>query len=303
MTFANMQRFDWDHLRYFLAVARARSLAGAARDLSVNHSTVFRRINALEAELGARLFDRLPDGYALTVAGEEILGHARQVDEAVTALSRSTAGKDFQLTGDIRLSTAQMLANDFVSPALAAFRLEYPGIRIEVSVSDSDYDLARREADLALRATSNPPGYLVGRKVVELPWFVYGATRGPRPKTMAQLARYSLIGADDDMRRLPAFRWLHEHFAHERFAATTNSLNTMAAMARDGAGFACLPADQSGPGLRRLFEMKPRMTSEIWLLTHPDLRHVARIKTFADFLFDWIRNNPRIQPFVNRRRS
>lgn len=299
MSIASLQSFDWDHLRFFLAVARERSLAGAARQLGVNHSTVFRRINALERDLGARLFDRLPEGYALTVAGEEMLIHAREIDDAVAALSRASAGKDYRLTGDIRLTTAPALATHFVARALPGFRRAYPDIRIEIAVGDSDYDLARREADLALRATSKPPEYLVGRRIVRLPWFFYGATRGPRPRDLEQLERLPLIGADAGMRRLPAFRRLHDRFGRDRFAATSNSLTTMAALARSGAGIACLPADQGGPGLRRLFELEPRTTSDIWLLTHPDLRRVARIRTFADYLFDWIRKDARIRPFVD----
>ena len=298
MTIATLHRFDWDHLRFFLAVADHGTLAGAARALAVNHSTVFRRIGAFENELGVRLFDRLPDGYALTAAGEEILGHARAVDEAVAALNRSAAGRDYQLSGEIRLTTAQILADEFVCPALKKFSKRHPGIRVAVAVSDSDYDLTRREADLALRATPSPPEHLVGRHVASLPWFVYGAARGRMPDSIAELGGYPLIGADATLERLPAFRWLHGEFPREKFVATANSLNTMAAMARSGLGLAVLPADQTGAGLRRLFPVTPEAMTELWLLTHPDLRHVARNKAFADFLFDWLQADRRIRPFV-----
>lgn len=294
---------DWDHLRFFLAVVRAGSLAGAARALGVNHSTVFRRIHAFEAQLGARLFERLPEGYALTALGEAVLEQARRVDESVAALTRTVAGGDYRLTGDVRMTTAPNLATDFVAPALAHFRRRYPGIRVEIAVSDSDYDLARRQADLALRATAAPPEYLVGRRIVRVPWFVFGSRRhlgkrGSAPKTVDDLGGHELVGADEAFRRLPAFDWLHRRFAREQFVATASDLNTIAALIAAGLGIGVLPADQSRPGLMRLFELRPSFTSDLWLLTHADLRNVARIKAFSDHLFDAIRADARIEEFV-----
>jgi DNA-binding transcriptional LysR family regulator len=294
---------NWDHLRFFLAVARTGSLAGAARALGVNHSTAFRRINAFEAELGARLFERLPEGYALTPLGEAVLQEALRADEAIAALTRSAAGGDFRLTGEIRMTTAPNIATEFVAPALARFRKLYPGIRVELAVSDSDYDLARRQADLALRATRAPPEYLVGRRVVTLPWFVFGSRRyfGRRrsaPKKAADLAGHDLIGADQAFRRLPALEWLHRQCPREQFVATTNDLNTMAAMIAAGLGLGVLPADQTRKDIERLFEIEPLFTSDLWLLTHPDLRNVARIKTLSDHLFESLRADPRLAEFA-----
>ncbi|HEX6260725.1 MAG TPA: LysR family transcriptional regulator [Woeseiaceae bacterium] len=294
---------DWDHLRFFLAVTGSGSLAGAARALGVNHSTVFRRINAFEAELGARLFERLPEGYALTALGEAVLEEARHVDEAVAALTRSAAGGDYRLTGDIRMTTAPNLATGFVAPALARFRERYPDIRVEIAVSDSDYDLARREADLALRAAAAPPRYLVGRRIVSMPWFAFGGRQyvkksGPVSSSAAGLSRHALIGADQAFRRLPAFDWLHRQFPREQFVATANDLNTMAALAAAGVGICILPADQCGKGLERLFKLEPPFMSDLWLLTHADLRKVARIKAFADHLFDALRADARLAEFV-----
>ncbi|HKJ16048.1 MAG TPA: LysR family transcriptional regulator [Xanthomonadales bacterium] len=298
MNIANLQDFDWNHLRFFIAVARTNSLAGAARELKVNHSTVFRRINAIEEQLGTRLFNRLPEGYKLTVAGEEVFQHARQVDEAVQTLTLKTAGKDFQLRGNIRMTTAQILASEFVSPSLKDFYDHFPGIRVEVVVSDSDYDLSRREADLALRATSAPPDFLVGRQVASLPWFAYGGLEGKQPGNINELKHYPLIGADAELKRLPAFKWLHDNFPRDQFVVTSNTLISMAAMARDGVGIAILPADQNHPKLQELFKLEPRFTTELWLLTHPELRNVERIRTFSRFLYEWIRNDPRIRPYV-----
>src|SRR5258706_11350848 len=157
--------FAWDDLRYLLAIARNRSLAGAARALAVNHSTVFRRLNAFERELGVRLFERLPEGYVPTVEGEEIRRQAEAIEASMHALERTVAGRDYRLSGEIRMTTAPSLASDYVAGYLAEFRQRYPEIRVEIAVGDHDFDLARREADIALRATLRLPEFLVGRRV------------------------------------------------------------------------------------------------------------------------------------------
>src|SRR5687768_10190489 len=117
---------DWNDLGLMLAIARGGSLAAAARTLGLNHSTVFRRLNAFEDRLGVRLFERLPEGYAPTAAGEEIRRHAEQVEASVHALERTVAGQDFALSGDIRVTTAPNLANDYLAAYLADFRRDYP---------------------------------------------------------------------------------------------------------------------------------------------------------------------------------
>lgn len=295
---------DWDHLRFFLAVAEAGSLSRAAAVLQVNHSTVFRRINALEAELGVRLFDRHADGYALTAAGEEAREQADRAAESIATLERAVLGQDLALKGDIRITTTANLAAEFVGPAVADFHSSYPGIRIDVAVSDTDYDLARRQADLALRATPAPPEYLAGRRIVRLPWFVYGSAayleqRGT-PRSIQDLADHDLVGGSESFRRLDVFDWLHRSFPRERIVATANELNSIAALVTSGLGLGVLPVDQQRPGLVRLFAVEPAFFSQLWLLTHPDLRRVARLRAFSDHLFETLRADSRLREFVSR---
>ncbi|HEY6942319.1 LysR family transcriptional regulator, partial [Dokdonella sp.] len=291
--------FDWNDLRYVLAIARGGSLAAAARSLSVNHSTVFRRLAAFEDALGVRLFERLPEGYVLTAEGEAIRTHAEQVEQSIHALERAVAGSDFRLSGDVRITTAPNLASAYIARYLPAFRALHPDIRVEIAAADSDFDLARREADLALRATAQPPDHLVGRKVVDLPWLAcasraYVDAHG-RPRTMDDLAAHALIGADARFSRLPVFAWLHARHPYERFVVRAGDLNTMAALAAAGIGIALLPADQADDALVQLFAIEPPFASPLWLLTHPDLRHVARIKALADFLYECLRADPRLR--------
>ncbi len=290
--------FDWNDVQVFLAISRGGSLAAAARTMKVNHSTVFRRLNAFEDALGVRLFERLPSGYALTPEGESIRAEAEAVEGNVIALERKIAGRDFALRGDIRITTPHGLAIGFIAQYLPDFIARYPGIRIEIAASDSDFDLNRREADIALRATTQPPEHLVGRQVASLCWWVYGGTtyieRMGRPTGMDELAQHRLIGADSAFQRLPVFAWLQKNVPDDAIVARAGDLDTMAALAREGVGLALLPSDQHLPDLQRLFPVEPRFTGQLWLLTHPDLRHVARIKAFMEFLTERLKNDPRL---------
>jgi DNA-binding transcriptional LysR family regulator len=291
---------NWDDLRFCLAIARAGSLAGAARTLAVNHSTVFRRLEAFEDKIGVRVFERLPQGYVPTAEGEEILRHAESADAAVLALERTVAGKDYRLSGRIRLTTAPNLAAGYVARYLPGFLDLYPDIRIEIASGDREFDLARREADLALRATAQPPEYLVGRRVCEAPWWVFAGERYLEahrpPASMEDLGRHPLIGPEASFLRLPAFAWLQAQYGESAFVACASELNTMAALAHSGIGLAVLPIDQQGPGLVPLFALEPAFEGALWLLTHPDLRHVARIRAFSDYLIERLRGDARLQP-------
>ncbi len=289
---------NWDDLRFFLAIADAGHLAGAARTLGVNHSTVFRRLNALESTLGARLFDRLPDGYVLTDAGEAIHRHAASAQAAVHALERTALGADYELTGLVRLTAPPNLAIDYVARALPAFEDAYPGIRVELVVSDSDFDLGRREADIALRATTRPPEHLVGRRLMRVPWLVFGSeayvARHGRPADMTDLAGHRFVNCDDRFLRLAVFRWMRETFEPQQFVHAANDLTTMAAIAVAGLGLAILPCDQVRPDLEPLFPVDPAFASDLWLLTHPDLRKVARIRATVDFLGERLAEDARL---------
>lgn len=292
----------WSDAPVFLAVAETGSLAGAARRLGVNHSTVFRRLNALERESGVRLFDRGAGGYALTEAGEQVLPLVQEAEQSILAVERTVAGRDYRLTGRVRITTAPQLATAYLAPCVAAFAREQPGIRVEIAVSDSEYDLGRREADLALRATPAPPPHLVGRHALSLPWFAMAGRkylgRREKPRRMADLAGHRLVGSDEGFRRLPVFDRMHRTYPPDSFSCTAGDLNTMAALAIAGMGIAFLPADHARPGLVELFPLEPATATEIWILTHPDLRRVARIRAFSDFLFAFLRADPRLQRFA-----
>jgi DNA-binding transcriptional LysR family regulator len=245
---------------------------------------VFRRLNALEAGLGVRLFERLPSGYQLSPAGQRVLEFSRQADATLQRIELELAGQDFSPEGRVSITTASNIARTLLPPVLKQLRQSHPGIQVEVSVGDADYDLNRREADIALRATLRPPDHLIGKRLITLAWWMHGAVGkgGDAPQALEDFRGQPLIGTDATLMRLPAFQWLESEFQAD-IVTRANDLSTMAAFAGAGIGYALLPSDQDERGLRRLWQV-PDLSGELWLLTHPDLRQVARIRVVWDAL-------------------
>ncbi len=285
---------DWQDLHYFVAVGRTGSLSAAARELRVNHSTVFRRIRALEDSLGVRLFDRLPGGYVLTPAGEEMMAAAHRVEDEIQALDRRVSGRDVELRGAIRLTTTDTLAAQFLQPHLFEFHQRYPGIEMELIVSKEFHSLPKREADVAVRPTRNPPETLIGRRLSALAWALYGspaylAARGT-PRTVQELAHHAFVCADEGLTHLAAARWVTRHAAEARVVYRSNSLLAQLGAVRAGFGLAVLPCflADTEPGIRRVLGPDESLMSELWCLTHPDLRHTARIRAFTEYIAEAI---------------
>ncbi|WP_328184492.1 LysR family transcriptional regulator [Marinobacter sp. OP 3.4] len=280
---------DWNALKVFLAVEQAGSLAGAAQVLGVNPSTVFRRLNAFEKDVGARLFERLPGGYALTPMGEELRDIANRVDGAFNDMERRIVGRDVQPSGKVRITAPNNLAYRYLPDYLAGLNRDYPDITVELLVSNQEVNMSTRQADIAVRVTETPPEHLVGRKVRSIGWSVY-ASQAYRenhgvPASLEDLQYHKLIGASGGMQHLPAFVWLERKLAH-CIGARSDDLVAMSWLAQSGHGLALLPDDQQRPELEALFTFPPGRSSELWLLTHTDLRHVERIKLVMRYLAD-----------------
>lgn len=160
---------NWDDLRYFLAVQRGGNLARAARALRINATTVGRRLVALEEHVGARLFDRTPEGYVLTRAGHELLPAAERMEADALAIERQVSGADQRLSGGLRLSTTEMLGTRFISPFLARFSKKHPEIRVELSCTNVPANLGRREADIALRLSRPREENLIVKRLGDVP--------------------------------------------------------------------------------------------------------------------------------------
>lgn len=281
---------DWDNLRYFLAVAREGSLSGAARRLRVNHTTVLRRVAALEASVGAPLFEKLPSGYVLTAAGDAMQRAAIKVEEDVADVTRQLAGLDPRMTGVLRVTTLDILAEWVLPKYLAAFQRLNPDVTVELLVGEASLNLTRREADVAIRATSRPPEHLVGRRVSGMAFAVYGGVDFLRrlklasPSPMEKLLAAPWAGLDESFDHTIMNRWLYETIRPERVAWRTNSTPALAAAAAAGVGLALLPccvADLRAD-LRRAGPVFENENSGVWLLTHGDLRRQHRVRAFLD---------------------
>lgn len=277
---------DWDDFRLVQAIATHRSLAGAAAALGINQSTVFRRLGALEERLGTRLFERHRTGYAPTAAGEEMVALAERMAEDITGFERRVSGRDLRPTGELRVTTAHTMLTHLLIPVLATFRRTHPGIRLDLVISETELNLSKRDADVAIRATDRPPDVLVGRRLAEIAWAVYGAPGviGGRRFDPAEARLYDWVGFAANLAGLKAAKWLAQHVEPARQVLTLSNVLGLTEAAAAGIGLAMAPCflGDATPGLTRLTAPDPTLASGLWALTHPDLRTTARVRVFLD---------------------
>jgi DNA-binding transcriptional LysR family regulator len=277
---------EWDDLRYVLAVASAGSLAGAARSLGVNHTTVLRRVGAFEQRLGLRLFERLPTGYVLTAGGEELIAAARHIDETVTTLQRKLAGKDLRLSGTIRMTTTDTLMGSVLPEILAEFRDSHPGIQVEIAISNLIFNLTKRDADVAIRPADHPPETLIGRRIAKIAFAIYGSPQYLSKHRAKDLAAHRWVAPDDSLAATSVAQWMRATLRDSEITLRADSLLALRQATQAGLGLAALPCylGDTTPDLVRVHRPIAEMETGLWILTHEDLRHTARIRAFSDFV-------------------
>lgn len=282
---------DWDDLRHFLAVARAGSTLGAARALGVNQTTCARRIAALEAVTGTRLFERRQAGYRLTEAGSRLLALAERVEREVRALQEALEAERRMLSGRLRATTNESLANAVLTPFLARFREAYPRIRVEVTITDRAVGLARGEADVALRAGRQPEAAgVVVRRICHLPWTIYCArdyaARHGAPASRAEIGGHAVIGGEGSVAEIAGVRWLEQAAPGLEVVSRSDSLTNMTAAAVAGLGLAALPCmiGDREPALQRCFPPVPGIGGDLWLVAREEAREVPHVRAFLDAL-------------------
>lgn len=286
---------DWNDLRYFLSVARTGSTLAASKHLKVSQSTVSRRITALEEQIGFKLFVRRPSGYELTPRGCSVLPTAESVESAIMAFSDGIAAESRRLAGTVRVSTVESAANAWVIPAVGLLRERHPEIRVEVLTSDRYVDLARGEADVAIRFGSRPTqDTLVVRHLVDMLESLYAATqlvtRLGEPSTIADLARFPMVAPTDDESLLN--RWLREQLPGAEIAHRSSSLSSIIAAVRSGLGAAILPCMMADaiPGLTRLLPPIESLTTPGWLVTTDEARRQPLIRAVIDSMVEQIQS-------------
>ncbi len=292
-----MHNLDWDDLRFFLAVSERGSISGAAKVLNVNHSTVLRRLASLEKRLGARLFDRLPDGYEMTAQGEELRNQLRGVSEQIVAAQTRLSGRDLGLHGAIRITTTDTLMHGLLMPYLAEFRALHSAIQMEIAINNTFLSLTRREADVAVRPSNMIPENLVGRRVGRLRSAIYASKSYlKRNQKKKEWAVHDWVSPDEALSHLAQAKWMRENIPEARIAARVDTLLGMVAAVRNGMGLGlllCFLADDERE-LVRLAEPADELDTDLWVLSHPALKGVAPIKALTDFLHDKLRASDKL---------
>jgi DNA-binding transcriptional LysR family regulator len=283
-----MQNISWDEFRLVKAIADTGSLAGAGDVLSLNHSTIFRRLNALEQDLGSRLFERSRTGYVATPAGEEMVALAGRMFDEVLEFERRVSGRDVKPSGELRVTTNDSFVAHLATPLFSAFCKLYPEIRLDVVVENRALNLSKRDADVAIRATAEPPETLVGRRIAAIAWCVYGSSASEQPPTddPQDLASECWIGFGDALSSIGPARWMARTMPQARISYRLNTILGLAQAveARVGLGIVpCFIGDRV-PGLKRLMKSPLVFDASLWLLTHPDLKNSARVRAFVDFM-------------------
>jgi DNA-binding transcriptional LysR family regulator len=285
------QDFDWDDLKHLLAVAQHGSTLAAGRALGLDQSTVQRRLAELERRFGQALVQRQPSGYRLTEFGQALLPHAQRVEEAVTALKQHLVVAAADVAGVIRVTCPEPIVYRITqSTLLQRFSERHPALQVHVVMSDKYIDLAKGEADVALRSGDTDDGGLVGRKIGDSVWAVYASTsyieRHGRPQRVEDLARHALVGFDDTMAKHRIAAWLRKVAPDAVLVARNNSVLGLVYSAKAGIGVAPLPIalGDAEPDLVRVIEPVAEL-SRIWrMLTTPELRHTPRVAAFFDFI-------------------
>ena len=279
----------WDDFRLVKAIAEARGLAGAAADIGVNHSTIFRRLGQLEEALGTKLFERHRSGYAATPAGEEMAALAVRLDADITSFTRRLVGREIAASGELRVTTNDSLLIHLLTPIFARFRAQHPAVQLDVVLANQALNLSKRDADVAIRATDDPPETLVGRRAATIAWALYGRRDefdGSSLDLATLTATRNWVSLGENLSHVKAVRFLRREVSPEQIVYRVNTVLGLAEAVEAGIGIGHLPCfiADGRADLVRLAPPVADFSASLWLLTHPDLRQSPRVRVFLDFV-------------------
>ena len=278
---------DWDDLKVLLALSRKGSARGAAKELGVSNSTITRRLDDMEHNLHTRLFDRTPDGYKLTGAGEQVLPTAEHVEELVLAAERKITGGDQELEGSIRVTLPPVSRMGFLVRRLAEFAEQYPGIELELTSSLDALDLSRREADIAIRvmpANTSPPEYLIGRLLSPITASAYVHRNMLNPDRPEDVSHLSWIGKNPSEQKE---EWLaNTDYPSQPVRHAIIDISLLVEAVRAGMGMAYMPCFSCyrDPNIVRVPGATIFHHADMWVLTHKDLRLSARMRVVREII-------------------
>ncbi|MEM5516133.1 LysR family transcriptional regulator [Henriciella sp. AS95] len=282
-----MHNWNWDDLRYVAALADTGTIAEAARRLNVNRTTVQRRISAFEEQLQYRLFSR--DGWGLTPLPEAtpFLEAARQIDESLSAIERKMSGASGDVSGDLTFTTTNSMYIAQIAELVSRFQSAHPGILLHINLTSSTLNVSQREAEVAIRPSMAPPEHLAGRRICDVTFGLYASWEYAARFRSHSPAEHDWIGYTDSFEGTPANEWISNNVPRNRVRMRADNYVAIAEAARWGSGIAVLPrafGDQHD-GLKRIEGMlDERISTGLWMLTHPDLRQSPRVRAFMDFM-------------------
>ena len=281
---------NWNDLRFFLELARQGKLVQAATRLHVDHTTVSRRIDALETQLEVRLFDRSPRGYRLTDAGLRLLPLAEKMESNSIQVYQEIAGKDARPGGTVRVATPEALGSQVIARHIDEFRRDHPGIEIELVAESQRASLSKREADIAIRLSRPATGRLVSWKLCDYRIRLYGSegylARHGVVARVSDLGSHEFVSYIDDLIEMPELRYLEATVKKPKVVFRSNNVIAQYNAILKGVGLGmvhCFMAE-GAPDLSVVLGEKIAVTRSYWLLVHEDLRSVARVDAVCRFL-------------------
>lgn len=273
-----------------MAVASGSSVASAARDLGVIHTTVMRRVQAFEAQTNIKIFERLRSGYKTTPEGEIFLNAAAAIDSIVSDLDRKIAGGDLADAGELSIT-----ATDSIFPVVAAHMSEFnsanPNINTDIAVTNNQLNLDKRDADIAIRVSNNPPGHLVGRRVCDIQFAIFATKKLLADSSLLPLNKCRWLGMEFPITASAASEWMDQNINSRRIVMRSNSFVALCTLAENGLGYAILPAHlgDCSNKLVRVPNDEILPTTGLWLLSHRDVLQSPRVRKGMDFLYEKLR--------------
>ena len=292
-----MHKLNWNDLQIIQSVAENGSATAAAASLGVNHATILRRIKAFEDSQGVKLFERHRTGYRPTAAGLAILNAAQDISSSVTTIQREILGQDTRLAGSIRLTTTDSIALTCLPRYLNDFRQLHPEIEVELVMTNQRLDLTRLDADISVRPSRNPPEQLIGRKACSLAFTAYQAIRDGDSDAVPSIHDINQwLGVSQALKNSPVGHWLSENFPEAEIVSKADSFAALRELAASGLGAAILPCCLGDPDPRLIRVAPPieDLETNMWILTHPQLKSSVRISTLSSFLAKALRNDRKL---------
>ncbi|HEX9966065.1 MAG TPA: LysR family transcriptional regulator [Allosphingosinicella sp.] len=285
-----MAEFDWNDLRAFLAVARSGRLTAAAAKLGVDHSTLSRRIAALEHALKAKLFDRSPSGYSATEPGRRLVPLAEEMERLALGAAETVGGSAGLVEGVVRIGSPEGFGSYFLAPRIQKLKARYPQLVVQLVAASAVFSLAKREADIAISVSRPPTGRLQVAKLIDYDLGLYAApaylAEVESIASFGDLKGHRFVSYIGDLLHFPELDFLQQVVPGGTTSMESSNLVAQTRATLAGAGLCVLPAflAREEPGLVRVLAAEVNLTRSLWLTVHQDLAELARVRAAVRFI-------------------